>query len=141
MKRLLPSPLLVPALLAAGAFASPALAGLYDQPWVVILTDNKPSTDPNLKPVIVNRVDGENSMRNQVITTPGPHRVTVDLPPRKGFSVGTQETFDLETSPCMRYYIAAKLDTAVTQRWKPMVRYSELIGECAAKFKSGQPAR
>jgi hypothetical protein len=127
--------------LLAGVAAPLALAGLYDQPWVVIATDTKPSTDPNLKPVIVNRVDGQNSTRNEVVTTPGPKMVTVDLPPRKGFKVGTQETFDLETSPCMRYYIAAKLDTAVTQQWKPLVRYSELIGECAARFKGGQNVR
>jgi hypothetical protein len=114
-----------------------AVAGPYDQPWVIIATDTKPSTDPNLKPVIVNRVDGQNSTRNEVVTTPGPKMVTVDLPPRKGFKVATQETFDLETSPCMRYYVAAKLDTAVTQTWKPVIRYSELIGECAAKFQGG----
>ena len=124
--------------LLCGAIPGAAIAGPYDQPWVIIATDTKPSSDPNLRPVIVNRVDGQNSMRNEVVTTPGPKMVTVDLPPRKGFKVATQETFDLETSPCMRYYIAARLDTLVTQDWKPVVRYSELIGECAAKFKGGQ---
>jgi hypothetical protein len=128
-------------LLACVLLPLAAVAGPYDQPWVIIASDTKPSSDPNLKAVIVNRVDGENSFRNQVVTIPGPHMVTVDLPPRQGFKIGTQETFDLETSPCMRYYIAAKLDTAVSQHWKPLVRHSELIGECATKFKSGAPAR
>ncbi|MBL0142984.1 MAG: hypothetical protein IPP91_13000 [Betaproteobacteria bacterium] len=132
MNRLLLATLLIPL---------GALAGPYDQPWVIIATDTAPSADPELKPVIVNRVDGQNSIRNQVVTLPGPHMVTVDLPPRKGFKIGTQETFDLETSACMRYFIAAKLDTPVTQAWKPMVRRSELIGECATKFKSGAAAK
>jgi hypothetical protein len=130
------------AVLAAFAFASATVfAGVFDQPWSVIETDPARSTDPNLKPVIVNRVDGENSIRNRVFVEPGPHMVTVDLPPRKGFSLSTQETFDLTTSACMRYYIAAKLDTAVSQHWVPMVRKSELIGECATKFRSDMPSR
>ncbi len=127
--------------LAVPLLAGTALAGPYDQPWVIVTSDSRPSTDPNLRPVIVNRVDGENSQRNQVITTPGSRMVTVDLPPRQGFKVGSQETFDLEASPCMRYFIAAKLDTTLSQQWKAVVRRSELIGECATKFKSDAPSR
>lgn len=143
MKRLLfASP--VCTMLLACAFAtapSAATAGVYDEPWSVIASDPKPSADPAIRPVIVNRVDGENSTRNQVVIAPGPHMVTVGLPPRKGFSLGTQETFDLTTSPCMRYFIAAVLDNPVGQRWKPVVRSSELIGECAAKYRTDQPAK
>jgi hypothetical protein len=129
MKRLLPAFLL----LAATA----AVAGPYDQPWVIITTDTAPSADPKLRPVIINRVDGENAMKNFAVTTPGVRKVTVDLPPRKGFSLGTQETFELTASPCMRYLIAARLDTETGQHWKPVVRASESIGECLTKFKGG----
>jgi len=118
------------ALAAAGA----ARAGPYDQPWSVVTTDRSPSSDPLLRPVIVNRVDGVNSMNNESVVAPGAHKVTVDLPPRKGFRQATQVTFDLETAPCVRYHVAAKLDTTVTQDWSPLVRSSEPIGECRAKF-------
>ncbi|MBK8322824.1 MAG: hypothetical protein IPL06_08815 [Betaproteobacteria bacterium] len=118
-----------------------AAAGPYDQPWSIVTTDTRPSSDPNLRPVIVNRVDGETVMsRTPAVIAPGKHQVTVDLPPRKGFKVATQETFELLASPCMRYYVAAKLDNSVGQEWKAVIRSSELIGECAAKFKTDKPA-
>ncbi len=128
-------------LLLASALPAAALAGPYDQPWVIVTSDFAPSADPNLKPVIINRVDGENSTRNRVTTTPGRKAVVLDLPPRKGFSLGTQATFELEASPCMRYNLAAKLDTQTGQRWTPVVRSSETIGECLTKFKGGTAAK
>lgn len=129
-------------LLALSLLAVPlaASAGPYDQPWSIITTDTRPSSDPNLRPVIVNRVDGETiTQRNEAVVAPGRHQVTVDLPPRKGFKIATQETFELTASPCMRYYVGARLDNLVGQDWKAVVRSSELIGECAKKFKTDKP--
>ncbi len=128
-----------PLLLALLALPAAALAGPYDQPYAIIQTDPSRSSDPNLRPVLVNRVDGESSQNNRAVVAPGTRKVTVDLPPRKGFKIATQETFELQASPCMRYYIAAKLDNSVSQAWKAVVRSSELIGECAAKFKTDKP--
>lgn len=120
-----------------------AAAGPYDQPYAIIVTDTRPSSDPNLRPVIVNRVDGETVMSrpNQAVVAPGKHQVTVDLPPRKGFKIATQETFELDASPCMRYYVAARLDNLVGQEWKAVIRSSELIGECAKQFRTDRPPR
>lgn len=121
------------ALLAAG----PALAGPYDQPYVIITSDRAPAADPNLRYVIVNRVDGESiGSDNRAVVAPGKREVTVDLPPRKGFTVATQRTFTLPANPCMRYYVMAKLATPVGQEWMPVVRSSELIMECQTKFKT-----
>lgn len=116
------------------AFA--AVAGPFDQPYSIIASDTAKSSDPNLRPVIVNRVDGENALDHRAVVAPGPHKVTIDLPPRKGFHTATQHTFDLVTKPCVRYHVAAKLDTTTTQQWKPVVRSEERIGECEAKFKA-----
>jgi len=126
-------------MLAASLLALPlaAAAGPFDQPWSIVTTDTRPSSDPNLRPVIVNRIDGETVMsRTPAVVAPGKRQVTVDLPPRKGFKIATQETFELLASPCMRYFVAAKLDNPVGQDWKAVIRSSELIGECAAKFKT-----
>lgn len=123
--------------LAAGT----AAAGPYDQPYSIVTTDRRASADPLLRPVIVNRVDGVNSMNNESVVAPGRHQVTVDLPPRKGFRQATQVTFDLQTEPCVRYYVAAKLDTTLTQDWAPVVRSSEPIGECRAKFAPAGAAK
>ena len=129
MTRLLPALLLLaPAVAAAGPF---------DQPWAVIAADTAPSADPKLRPATVSRVDGEIAVKSRAVVAPGRRVVTVDLPPRKGFSLGTQETLELEASPCMRYNIAARLEAESGQRWQPVVRSSETIGECLTKFKGG----
>ena len=130
MKRILWIPL---------AAALSAVAGLYDQPYSIITTDPARSADPLLRPVIVKRVDGKNAQYdNRAVVAPGAHQVTVDLPPRKGFNLATQHTFDLTTRPCVRYYVAAKLESQTGQDWKPVVRSEEPIGECEAKFKGGR---
>src|SRR5712692_7486144 len=89
--------------------ATSAGAGPFDQPWSIIETDITRSTDSHLRPVIVNRVDDQNSINNRAVVLPGPHKVTVDVPPRKGYRLATQATFDLDTKPCMRYYVSAEL--------------------------------
>ena len=126
MKRLF----LLPVLFATAAFAGP-----FDQPYAIIATDPKPAADFLLRPVIVNRVDGENAQDHRAIVAPGLRKVTVDLPPRKGFHLATQQTFDLEVKPCVRYHVAAKLESSASQAWKPVIRSQERIGECESKFK------
>ena len=127
-------------LLAATMAATAAFAGPYDQPYSIITTDTAPSADPNLRPVIVNRIDGETvaTTNHRPAVAPGTRQVTVDLPPRKGFRTATQRTFELVANPCMRYYVAAKLDNPVSQEWTPVVRRAELIGECQAKFRTSE---
>jgi hypothetical protein len=115
--------------------ATAALAGPFDQPYAIITTDTKPAADPLLRPVIVNRVDGENAMDHRAVVAPGARKVTVDLPPRKGFHTATQHTFDLQAKPCVRYYVAARLASTTTQDWKPVIRSEERIVECESKFK------
>jgi hypothetical protein len=127
MKRLI----LATSILAATA----ALAGPYDEPYSIITVDRAPSADPLLRRVIVNRVDDVTVMSdNKAVVPPGSHKVTLDLPPRKGFNLATQYDLALETRPCVRYYVAAKLDSTTTQTWTPVVRSEEPIGECEKKF-------
>ena len=129
MNRLLLAPLLL---------VTSVLAGPYDQPYSIITVDRAKSADPNLRKVIVNRVDDETIMTGNVaVVAPGMRKVTIDLPPRKGFKQATQHTFDIDAKPCTRYYVAAKLDSPTTQDWTPMVRSEEAIGECRKKFKVG----
>jgi hypothetical protein len=114
--------------------ATAALAGPYDQPYSQILTEHHfPSADPNVIPVIVNRVDGEN-VTNKGAVAPGMHQVTVDVAPRKGFHTATQNTFQLDTKPCVRYYVAARLKSRTLQEWTPFVRSQERLKDCEAKF-------
>jgi len=117
----------------AAAAAFPAAAGPYDQPYSIIATEHNASADPLERKLIMNRVGDENSRNNEFVVAPGAHKVTVDLPSRRGFQP-TQVTFDLTTTACTRYYVVAKLRTQVTQDWEPVVKYEEPIGECRKKF-------
>jgi hypothetical protein len=109
----------------------------YDQPYSIIVTDTLPQPDSLLRPVIVNRVDGETIIDNRAVVPPGRHQVVLDVPPRAGFHSATQRTLVLDTAPCTRYYVMAKLETPITQEWTPIVRYDEPIGECRSKFGVG----
>jgi len=117
--------------------ATAAWAGPYDEPYSIITVDTLKSADPLLRRVIVNRVDDVTitTVDNKAVVPPGPHKVTLDLPPRKGFHQATQNELTLETKPCTRYYVAAKLDSTATQTWTPIVRGEEPIGECRKKFQ------
>jgi hypothetical protein len=118
----------------ATLFASAtALAGPYDQPYSQISTDRRPSADPLVIPVIVNRVDDVTVYNHKAVVPPGPHKVTVDVHGRKGFPP-TQVTFDLETKVCTRYYVSAKLKSPTLQEWTPFVRSEEPLLDCAKKF-------
>ena len=130
MKRLVIAALSLAAAGIAGA-ASP-----YDQPYSIITIDRIKTADYLVLPVFVNRVDGENSVeRNKHVVPPGTHEVVIDLPPRGGFHLPTQRIMQLTTEPCVRYNLAARVENTISQEWVPIVRSTEPIGECAAKFK------
>lgn len=115
------------------------LAGPYDQPYSQILTDYRhQSADPNVIPVIINRVDDVTMYDKQGTVAPGMHKVTIDVPPRKGFHTATQNDMQLDTKACTRYYIAARLKSRTLQEWEPFVRYEEPLTDCAKKFNLAQ---
>ena len=129
MKRLVIASLILSA--GAAVAASP-----YDQPYSIITVDRIRTADIHLKPVFVNRVDGENSVeRNKHVVPPGTHEVVVDMAPVHGFHLPRQKTFTLKTEPCVRYNLAARVETDLSQPFEPVVRSTEPIGECKAKFK------
>jgi len=65
--------------------------------------------------------------------------VTVDLPPRKGFTMATQNTFDLDAKPCTRYRFGARRDSATARDWYATIEAREPIGECLKKFPDVKP--
>jgi hypothetical protein len=119
--------LLIPLFAVTAALASP-----FDQPYSQIQTDRRPSADPNVVPVTVNRVD-DVTLHNKGAIAPGMHKVTVDVAGRKGFPP-TQVTFELETKPCTLYYVNARLKSRTLQEWEPFVRSTERLRDCEAKF-------
>jgi hypothetical protein len=125
---------LSPLLLAAACASSP-----FNQPYAEIWADRAPAADPNVVPVVLNRIDDRTTLYpDHAVVPPGHHVLTVDVPPRAGFTLPTQEDVALDAEPCTRYFLAARLDTPVTQEWKPVVRAVEPIGECRAKWPAGR---
>ena len=123
------------ATLALAATAACA-ASPYDEPYSIITIDRIKTADYHMLPVFVNRVDGQNSVeRNKHVVPPGNHEVVLDLAPRGGFHLPTQQTIALTTEPCVRYNMAAIVENSISQEWRPVIRSTEPIGECAAKFK------
>jgi hypothetical protein len=113
--------------------------GPYSQPYAEIVVDKSLSADPNVIPVLINRVDDRTSLHlDRAVVPPGPHSVTLDVPPRKGFHLATQETVVMNALPCTRYFIGARLDTPVTQEWTPVVRSTERIDECEKRFRGAR---
>jgi hypothetical protein len=127
-------PLFTAALLAAAGAAW--AASPYDEPYSIITIDEIRPADFHIKPVFVNRVDGENSVQfNKHVVAPGSHEVVIDLAPRGGFHLATQQVMMLRTEPCVRYNLAARVENSISQKWEPLVRSTEPITECQAKFK------
>ncbi len=114
--------------------ATISFAGPYDQPYSQIMTERHfPSPDPDVLPVLINRIDDQTVYEPKGTVTPGLHQVTVDLQPRRGFPA-TQVTFPLDAKVCTRYYIAAKLKSRTLQEWEPFVRIEEALPDCAKRF-------
>ena len=128
------------AVLALGAVATvPAMAqsrSPFSQPYSIILTDTRQSADPNVVPVIINRVNDRTirSNPNEAVVPPGTHQLVLNVPPRRGFRLATEENMELVTEACMRYFVNARLDNKLTQGWEPFVRSTERIGECERRF-------
>jgi hypothetical protein len=122
-------------LLSTAAVAEPG-----EKPWAIVATDASLAPVANLRPVVISRIDGVASTGREAVVAPGPHLVTVDLPPREGLRLGAQANLELQANACMRYYLAAKRD-ASGQGWQPVVRAAESIGECLVKFKGGLNAQ
>ena len=129
MKRLLLAGLLI-------ATGNACAASPYDEPYSIISIDEIRPADFHIKRVFVNRVDGENSVLfNKHVVPPGTHEVVIDLAPRGGFHLATQQVMTLTTEPCVRYNLAARVENSISQKWEPLVRSTEPITECQAKFK------
>ncbi len=124
-------------LLALFSFA--ANAEPYDQPYTIISVEFYKSADYKLKPVILNRIDDQSTTRREEAVSPGKHLVVADLPAnrKKLEKLATQKTLEIDAKACTRYFFAAKLTDLATRHWDLVLKSSEPIGECEAKFPSG----
>jgi hypothetical protein len=75
-------------------------------------------------------VDGESSTQRPQRIEPGKRTITVQGLPTAGFRYGEQRTLSLDIKPCVRYWIAARKNSRLSQDFEPYVDYSEPISGC-----------
>jgi len=77
-------------------------------------------------------VDGKSTTQRPAVVDPGMRTIVVQGLPTAGFRYGEQRTLTLEVKPCVRYWIAARKDSRLSQDFEPYIDYSEPISGCKA---------
>ena len=139
------SRVLVAAILAAGGTAGCATSteesayAPYAEPYAFV-EPGVASTTRKEAPAFIHTVDGQQplSSRYSIPVPPGKHVLEVYF--SSGSVAGSPEkhrkAVELQAAPCTRYRVVARYVSLVNPTdWEPVV-YSELIGECAAKFST-----
>ena len=122
-------------LLFSLAAAIPAVAGPYDQPYVLFEANQRSPTADTRAATIMN-IDGVRmSPGRSDPVAPGWRTVEVSLPGPPGMSNPERATLKIETEPCTRYYLGAKRATRTSTDWEAFVVAKEPILECKKKFK------
>ena len=118
-----------PLLLILGLLAAaPALCASAPQSYI----DGTPQTrtDTQLHPVRIVTIDGDVPHTKPVRVTPGPHWLEIEAAPGTGNGVSRTQTFVLKIEPCTYYYIGARKDPVVPDKWKLVVDEEDTIKEC-----------
>jgi hypothetical protein len=112
-----------------------AVAGPYDQPYVLFEADRHSATQ-DTKPATIMNVDGVNMRAGKSdAVAPGWRNVEVSVPGARGMSDPQRQMLKIETEPCTRYYLAAKRSSRTAKDWQAFVALKEPIKECRKKFK------
>ena len=133
---------LTAAILTAGVAAGCA-TGAGESPYAEPYAFFEPgvnSTTRKEAPAFIHTVDGQQpvSSRYSIPVSPGKHVLEVYF--SSGNVAGSPEkhrkAIDIDAAPCTRYRIVARYTSLVNPSdWEPVV-YSEVIGECSAKFST-----
>jgi hypothetical protein len=94
--------------------------------------DGHPQTknDPQLYPVQIVAVDGAMQGNNPIHVTPGPHWLEVVGPKGRATEAPKSQTFVLKIEPCTYYYLGARKESALLDKWKLVVDEEDTIKEC-----------
>jgi len=113
----------------------------YAEPYAFV-EPGVASTTRKEAPAFIHTVDGQQPLnsRYSIPVQPGKHVLEVYF--SSGSVAGSPEkhrkAVELQAAPCTRYRVVARYTSLVNPTdWEPVV-YSEMIGECAAKFGVNQ---
>ena len=112
-------------IVAGGADA----AARWGPTWSEISGNLYSKTQKNVTAATIKQVDGKHETQRIVKAEPGPHKVVVASPMRKGFA-GSDATLDVTLEPCKRYYVNAQFDSGTGSDWKPVLAMVEPIPGC-----------
>ena len=112
-------------IVAGGADA----AARWGPTWSEISGNLYSKTQKNVTAATIKQVDGKHETQRIVKAEPGPHKVVVASPMRKGVA-GWDATLDVTLEPCKRYYVNAQFDSGTGSDWKPVLAMVEPIPGC-----------
>jgi hypothetical protein len=116
------------AALAAGLAAT----GCATDPFAYVLGGRYFRTPINTYDTILISVDGKSTTQRPAVVDPGVRTIVVQGLPTAGFNYGEQRTMTVDVKPCVRYWIAARKDSRLSQDFEPYIDYSEPIAGCKA---------
>jgi hypothetical protein len=124
----------------AALAATPAFAGMYDQPYAIVEAGAPSDVRKEATPAIT-KVDGKsthNPRRTEPIP-PGKHQVTLHFQSARGRFRPEFQDIELDLEACTLYRVVAVYEVKMGPDWKPKV-YSEPIRDCRKKFSKAEAA-
>ncbi len=114
--------------------ATPALSGMYDQPYAVVETGVQSDARKEAR-LAITKVDGV-SLRNPRKSdplSPGKHIISLHFASARSVFRPESKDVEIDLEACALYRIVASYEIKTGPNWKPKI-YSEPIGECRKKF-------
>lgn len=124
----------------ASVAASPAMAGMYDQPYALVEGGDDSETRKEARLVIA-KIDGKSTRnpRKSDPIPPGEHVITVRYASTRHNQPDDTKEIKMTLEPCARYRAVAVYETKLGDKWETKM-YKEPIGECVAKMKKAAAA-
>ncbi|MDK2125853.1 hypothetical protein [Parachitinimonas caeni] len=109
------------------------LAACAHVPLDISYLDGQPyhKTEPRHYPVRVLAIDGSYTVDgNPVRVEPGQRQLRISAAPVAGFSQPVIQDLAFTVEPCKRYYLAARRESPLQQRWELVVDHVESRSAC-----------
>jgi hypothetical protein len=119
--------------LAIAALATAlAASGCATESFSYVQTGRYFRTPIDTYDAILISVDGKSTTQRPAVVDPGVRTIVVQGFPTAGFAYGEQRTLTVDVKPCVRYWIAARKQSRLSQDFEPYIDYSEPISGCKA---------
>ncbi len=123
------TPLLHPALLALALVAGAGPACAAEATWSEVTGALAGPLEASRAPTAIVRVDGKPQRDALVRIAPGRRMLVVRAPARRNVPA-SEATYELDVTPCKRYFINAQFRSDAGREWDPVVVRIDDIAAC-----------